>query len=572
MNEIIRERVAAFREKAELPDLDDAKLFEAFAAHCVLHQFHEDEFNAGQHRTGGGNDLGVDAWGIVINGDLFSDLDGVKSAVESSREMNVVVIVLQAKQSQNFEGKVVSDLADNLRQICGRAPIAYTASPEVQELHEAIGLIYDNHQKLPDHSPRLEVRYVHCGDEANADLEGKCRSAEAALDELGRFQSIRFEAVGWRRLNQLYQRSQRKINVAFEWPSKVAIPAIAGVKEAWMGTIPASVFVERLLVDTGGSIRKFLFEDNIRDFQGESNEVNIGIAETLADPVKRKRFVVLNNGITVIARSFGISGSECHMSDFQIVNGCQTGHVLFEHRDQLTDDVHLKLTVIETEDEVMSDTITVATNRQTQIPAEDLRANRQIHREIEDFFLTQRAPRDLYYERRSGQYDARSVTMTRVVKQNQLVQAYASVFRGHAFEATRTAKLRRDPVVRIFHPEGHAVAYYTAAAAWYQVEWLFRNNRVEGKWRPARFMLMAAVVAKFSKGAKLPQGRAKAERHCEGLLAQIWDRDEVERLVSLMVGRLERMTDAESSKQRLSDLARTRGFTDRFLKEAAGVE
>ncbi|GAA2260092.1 AIPR family protein [Glycomyces scopariae] len=571
MNEIIRERIAAFREKAELPELDDAKLFEAFAAHCVLHQFHEDEFNAGQHRTGGGNDLGVDAWGIVVNGDLYSDLDGVKGAVESSREMNVVVIVVQAKRSANYEGKVVADLADNLRQICGRAPIAYTASPEIRELHEALGLVYDHHQKLTENSPRLEARYVHCGEEANADLERKCRSAEAALDELGRFHSIRFEAVGWRRLSQLYQRSQRKINVAFEWPSKVAIPAIAGVKEAWMGTIPASVFVERLLVDEGGSIRKFLFEDNIRDFQGESNEVNSGIAETLADPARRKRFVVLNNGITVLARSFDISGSECHMSDFQIVNGCQTGHVLFAHREQLAD-VHLKLTVIETEDEVMSDAITVATNRQTQIPAEDLRSNRQIHREIEEFFQTGHAPRDLYYERRSGQYDARSVTMTRVVKQNQLVQAYASVFRGQAHEATRPAKLRRDPAVRIFHPEGHAVAYYTAASIWYQVEWLFRNNRVEGRWRPARFMLMAAVVARFSGGAALPAGRAKAERFCEGLLAQIWNRDEVERLVSLMVGRLEAMAEADPSTQRLSDLVRTKGFTERFLKEAAGVE
>jgi hypothetical protein len=572
VNEIIRERIAAFRETAELPELDDAKLFEAFAAYCVLHQFHEDEFNAEQHRTGGGNDLGVDAWGIVINGDLFSDLDGVKAAVESSREMNVVAIVVQAKQSASYEGKVVSDLADNLRQICGRGPIAYTASPEIRELHEALGLIYDHHQKLTENSPRLEAWYVHCGEEANADLAKKCRSAEAALDGLGRFHSIRFEAVGWRRLGQLYQRSQRKINVAFEWPSKVAIPAIAGVKEAWMGTMPASVFVERLLVDEGGSIRKFLFEDNIRDFQGESNEVNSGIAETLADPAKRKRFVLLNNGITVIARSFDISGSECHMSDFQIVNGCQTGHVLFAHRDQLADDVHLKLTVIETEDEVMSDAITVATNRQTQIPAEDLRANRQIHREIEEFFQTRKAPCDLYYERRSGQYDSRSVTMTRVVKQNQLVQAYAAVFRGYAHEASRTAKLRRDPAVKVFHPEGHAVAYYTAASAWYQVEWLFRNNRVEAKWRPARFMLMAAVVARFANGATLPAGRVKAERFCEGLLARVWNRDEVERLVSLMVGRLEAMTEADASKQRLSDLARTRGFTDRFLAAVADVE
>ncbi|SDE07027.1 AIPR family protein [Glycomyces harbinensis] len=572
MNEIIRERLAAFRAGHELPELDDAKLFETFAAYCVLHQFHEERFEPELHRTGGGNDLGVDAWGIVINGDLHHDLAGVRQAVEANREMNVVVIALQAKTSASAEGKVVADLADNLRQICARSPISYTASPEVMELHEALGLIYDHQHRLTEHSPRLEVRYVHCGQEANVDLLEKCRSAESAIDEIGRFQSVRFAAVGWRELDRLYKLTNRKVKAKFDWPNRSAIPAMEGVKEAWVGTIPASEFVERLLVDEGGSIRKFLFEDNLREFLGQSNEVNDGIAQTLADPVKRKRFAVLNNGITVIATSFDTSGNECHMSRFQIVNGCQTGHVLFENRDKLTDDVHVKLTVIEPESEGIAADITIATNRQTEIASDDLRADQKIHRDIEEYFLIQRQPRDLYYERRSGQYDARSVTMTRVIKQSQLIQAYASVFRGHVHEASRTAKLRSDPALRIFHADSHPIAYYTAAAIWYQVDWLLRNNHLDRKWKPARFMLMAAAVRRFAKGLDLPQSPRFAERHCEMLLKQIWNRDEVERLVCLMIPHLEKLLETEASKQRLHDLARTKGFTERFLEAVAEVE
>lgn len=572
MNEIIRERLSAFRNDQELPELDDAGLFETFAAYCVLHQFHEERFEPELHRTGGGNDLGVDAWGIVVNGDLYHDLSGVRHAVETSREMNVVVIVLQAKTSASAEGRVVADLADNLRHVCARRPIPYTASPEVAELHEALGLLYDHQHHFTEHSPRLEVRYVHCGQEANEDLEQKCRSAEAALDELGRFRSVRFAAVGWRELDRLCRLTSRKVKAKFEWPNRSAMPAMEGVKEAWVGTIPAAEFVERLLVDEGGSIRKFLFEDNLREFLGQANEVNDGIARTLADPAKRKRFAVLNNGITVIADSFDTSGNECHMSRFQIVNGCQTGHVLFENRDKLTDDVHVKLTVIEPEDEGIAAAITVATNRQTEIASDDLRSDQRIHRDIEAYFLIQAAPRDLYYERRSGQYDARSVTMTRVVKQSQLIQAYASVFRGHVHEASRTAKLRRDPELRIFHPESHPIAYYTAAAIWYQIDWLLRNRHLDRKWKPARFMLMAAAVRRFAKGLPLPQSPKFAKRHCEALLEQIWNRDEVERLVGLMIPHLEKLLEAETSGQRLNDLARTRGFTERFLRAVADVE
>ncbi len=572
MNEIIEELLATFRTERELPYLNGSELFEAFAAHCVLHQFHEERFAPDSHRTGGGNDLGVDAWGVVVNGELYHDLDGVKNAVEGLREMNVVVVVVQAKTSASAEGKVVSDLADNLRQICSRGAISYTASPEIVELHEALQVLYDHHHLNTVGSPRLEVRYVHCGPEANEDLAAKCRSAERTVEALQRFESVRFEAVGSRGLQRLYKLTNRKVKVAFKWPMKSPMPPMEGIRQAWMGTLPAGEFVENLLVDEGGSIRKFLFEDNLREFLGQSNEVNEGIAETLSDEVQRRRFAVLNNGMTVIARSFDTSGHECHMSDFQIVNGCQTGHVLFEHRGRLTDDVHVKLTVIEPEDEGIAGAITVATNRQTLIAKEGLSVGQQIHKDIEEYFQTSKPPRHLYYERRSGQYDAdRAITRTRVLKQSHLTQSYAAVFCGRAHEATRPAQLVKDPKLRIYHPESPPIAYYTAASIWYQVDWLLRNHRIDRRWKPARFLLMAAVAQQLTEGAKLPRSPRRARALCDGLLERVWDRDVVERLVCAMVPHLEHLWSSESGRQRLGDLVRTKGFCEKFLRSVTGV-
>lgn len=568
VNEVVGEMLTAFREAEELPDLNDADLFEAFAAHCVLHQFHEERFAPEAHLTGGGGDLKVDAWGIVVNGELFHDLDGVKNAVEGLREMNVVVVAVQAKRSTSAQGQVVADLADNLRQICSRGEITYTAAPEIRELHAALGVIYDQHHCNAIGSPRLEVRYVHCGPEANADLKEKCRSAERSLDELGRFESVRFEVVDFRGLRRLYQLTGRKVRVDFNWENRVPMPPMEGIRQAWTGTMPARDFVGDLLVDDGGSIRKFLFEDNVRPFLGEANEVNEGIAETLADPMRRKRFAVLNNGITVIARSFDTSGQECHMSDFQIVNGCQTGHVLFERRDLLTQDVHVKLTVIEPEPEVegITSEITLATNRQNTVAKENLAADQTIHRDIEAYFETTKAPRNLYYERRSGQFDSnRSVTKTKVLKQSQLVQAYASVFGDHAFEATRPSVLLKNARLRIFHPDSEPIVYYTAASIWYQMEWLLRNNRVDRRWKPARYLLMAAVARRLTGGEPLPHHPRQARKYCEALLDRIWDREEVERLVGDMVPYLERLLGSDQTGQRLNDLARTKSFAERFM-------
>ncbi|WP_100448066.1 AIPR family protein [Glycomyces xiaoerkulensis] len=567
MNEIVQERLRHFQAERELPDLDEPQLFEVFAAHCVLHQFHEERFAPDAHQTGGGNDLGVDAWGIVVNGELYHDLDGVKNAAESFREMNVVVVAVQAKTSTSAEGKVVADLADNLRQICGREPIAYTASPEILELQQALHVLYDHHDRNAVGSPRLEAWYVHCGGDPNEDLLAKCRSAERTVEALDRFESVSFEVAGSRRVQRLYQRSNRKVRASFDWPSKIGMAGMDGVKQAWTGMLPASELVGRILVDEGGSIRKFLFEDNLREYLGQSNEINDDIARTLADEAQRKRFAVLNNGITVIAESFDASGENCTLADFQIVNGCQTGHVLFENRHQLTDDVQVKLTVIETEDESIAEAITQATNRQTLIAKESLAADPQIHRNIEAYFRTSVPPRDLYYERRAGQFDGdRSVTRTRVLNQNQLTQSYAAVFRNRVHEATRPAKLLKDDKLAVYRTDTPPIAYYTAASIWYQVDWLLRNNRVDRIWKPARFLLMAAAVHRLSGGRRPPATPRKTKAYCDELLERIWDREKVERCVEALIPDLDRHWRSEAPGHRLAELVRTKGFTDRFLR------
>ncbi|MCH7230892.1 AIPR family protein [Glycomyces sp. L485] len=570
MDQVIEELLASFRERHELADLAGDELFESFAAHCVLHQFHEESFAPDAHRVGGGNDLGIDAWGIVVNGDLHHDLDGVKEALEREREFNAVVIIVQAKTSASMEGKVIADLADNLRQVCDRDEIVYTASPEIRELQQALRAIYDRHQYNAAGSPRLEVRYVTCGGDPNEYLEEKCRSAERTVDALGRFDRVRFECIGARRLQRLYALANRKVRVNYLWANKSAMPPMKGVKQAWIGMLPAKVFVGDILADEGGSIRNFLFQDNLRPFLGMTNEVNTGIRQSLEDPVGRGRFAVLNNGITVIAQSFTSSGHECHMTDFQIVNGCQTGHVLFECRNLLTDDVHVKLTVIEPEGEDIVSRIVVATNKQTDITRENLAANETIHRDIEDYFKTTKTPRDLYYERRSNQFDTdTSITKTRIIKQGRLTQSYAAVFLGLPHRATRPTELLRDKKIRLYRDDHHPIAYYTAAAIWYQVEWLLRNQRLDRKWKPMRFLLMAALGQRLSGGRRLPSNPRKAKAHCEQILETVWDRARVEQLVCSLAPVLERLCEAEGTGRSLGDLSRTKTFADRFLQAAS---
>jgi hypothetical protein len=72
----------------------------------------------------------------------------------------------------------------------------------------------------------------------------------------------------------------------------------------------------------------------------------------------------MNNGITIIARNLTHTGRKFHVEDFQIVNGCQTTHVLYDQRDNLSDDVLVPLRLICTQDEdVIQDVIKQQINR-----------------------------------------------------------------------------------------------------------------------------------------------------------------------------------------------------------------
>src|SRR5712664_4882979 len=70
-----------------------------------------------------------------------------------------------------------------------------------------------------------------------------------------------------------------------------------------------------------------------------------GAAQTLQSDRKR-RFVLMNNGVTIIARNMTHTGSKFVIEDFQIMNGCQTSHVLFDHASDLDESVLIPLRLI----------------------------------------------------------------------------------------------------------------------------------------------------------------------------------------------------------------------------------
>jgi hypothetical protein len=170
-----------------------------------------------------------------------------------------------------------------------------------------------------------------------------------------------------------------------------------------------------------------LFEDNIRLYLGEENDINRKILQTALSK-ENSQFWYLNNGITIVCEAMEYqpraSSPRVRMKNPQIVNGGQTSHALFEAArsdSNRISDVRLLVRVIETADRSFTNRVAEATNSQTPIRSRDIRSNDAIQVKIENSLIGA----GYFYERKNDQHIMQS-SEKRIdaVKLGQIILSY----------------------------------------------------------------------------------------------------------------------------------------------------
>ncbi|MGW7354225.1 AIPR family protein [Streptomyces sp. NPDC054784] len=573
MDRITAGLVKQFQRERGLKSLTESEVFEDFAGFCVISSYFEDEFDPEDFRMGSGGDLGVDVAAIIINGDLLLDAADVRAAVAQARTLDIRFIITQAKTSQGFEAKVLTELTDNLVELFTADVLEYPASPEIANLKECLEEIYADLGKLSRGLPDISVRYASTGQVGDRMLEVKRKSAVSRLDETNFFNEVNVEPLGARELRDLYQRATSAVSAEFTMPKRITLPKMTLVDQAFLGILPANDLV-RIITDPGGGIRKTLFFENVRDFQ-DYNPVNLDIQRTVRDANNRERFAVLNNGITIVTRELTLAGDDIHIRDFQIVNGCQTCHVLFDEKDSLTEGVHVNVRLIQTREENVITEITTATNKQTAVTDEDLQARETFHKELEGLFQSYTEGERLYYERRSRQYSSQqSVEKTRIITRSSLTRTYASMFLNEPSRAGRYYKeLKESRDSDLFQPGQSSLAYYTSAATGWRIEWLFRNKRIDRSYTPAKYQLMMGVKTYILGIGDLPQGKRLADRECQKILDVIWNQTAAEELIQKLIPAVDIAARFEDSSGVITrDTVRTQRFTENLRREVQKLD
>ena len=143
----------------------------------------------------------------------------------------------------------------------------------------------------------------------------------------------------------------------------------------------------RELIKLDGISNQSLFIHNVRGPLGKTN-VNKAIAASVRDPQLHKKFPLFHNGITIIAGEIEATNEKLTISDYFVVNGCQSLTSLFVNQKGVTDNLYVLTKFIKVEPtSSLAKQITEFSNNQNGVKPRDFKANSSPQIRLQNEFM-----------------------------------------------------------------------------------------------------------------------------------------------------------------------------------------
>lgn len=537
MDKIIQSYMGDFLKSHEIAEKRESQQFEMFASYCAISQQYGEQFCINDIITGAGGDCGIDGIAVIANGTLINSKEEIDDLIDINKKISeLVFIFVQAKTSSTFSSSEMGTFGAGVVDFFSETP-RFPRNEFIKEKYFISEYIFQKFVFLKE-KPKCHLYYISTGKWVD---DPHCVARKDIiindLNELNIFSTIQFVPVDADLLQKFYRNTIDVAETEINFEEKVLLPEISHVKQSYLGYLDFEEYL-KLIVGENGEIRKSVFYDNVRDYQGE-NDVNNEIAETIK--VASEKFVLLNNGVTIICKQLSNLRNKFTLTDYQIVNGCQTSHVLYYNRPIVGAAIQIPVKIIETEDEETISAIIKATNRQTEVTDEQLIALGEFHRKLEAFYNTYTGNQRLYYERRSKQYNSvTDIEKVRIISISTQIKAAASMFFDKPHLASRYYGRLLRSVDGIFSKEHKLLPYYTCAFLLYRLEYLFRNKMLPAQYRKYRYHMLMLVKYDFCKG-KVPELNAnKMDNLCNDILQCANDSATLVQEISKIIGVIDR--------------------------------
>ena len=244
-------------------------------------------------------------------------------------------------------------------------------------------------------------------------------------------------------VTKILENKVNKVNGRIQFIDRQHFEKSAGNIRTVIGAVAATDIIE-LIKDqnSGDSINEQVFNENVRVYK-PTHRVNIAIIDS-ANETNNYQFFYLNNGITILCEKADYAPNTrsplVSLTNFQIINGGQTSHSLFEvykTSPEKLSSIELLVRVCEADsDDPISQKISETSNNQIPVGSRDLHSNDLIQQKLQDEFETL----GYFYERKPNQH---SEQLKNKVLSNEIL---GQLFMAYHLEMPSEAKNSKSKV------------------------------------------------------------------------------------------------------------------------------
>jgi len=510
-----------FSDEFQLSDLKDDKKFEYLINYLVVSKYHPDAFSERSDLDGLVVDekgqFGLDAIAFIVNNNLVVGVEDI-STYARSKTLDVEMVFIQSKTADKC------DSGDLLKTIQATKAFLNESDEYVEmnqnmlnakEIYKSL-FNYRNFQYCTGNSPRCHIYFVTASKEWEKGLISNiCSSNEEEIRKTSNdIKEVNIDVLGSNYILDAYNEIKNRAKVSVNLKNCVILEKIAKVKEAYIGYLTGDDYL-KIIEDNNGDLRRRIFYDNVRDYQGIDNNVNRDIRKTLSNSETRDKFVLLNNGVTIITKSLVSQGSnQYELSDFQIVNGCQTSNEIYNCNKNVNQ-IYVPVKIIYTTDTDLIGSIVKSTNRQSPVPEEAFIALNRFHKNLQMLFseYSKKMPIEMFYERRSGE---ESDVKNRHGKYQDvtlhgLIRAFVSVYMQKPYmvykmNPANILNAEKDKLFKEDHPED---IYYFASYFFAKFVFMQQEGKFNGHDYRYRFYIIMVVRMLIVQDIDVPSFSSK---------------------------------------------------------------
>lgn len=569
MDRITESLITELLTNLEISSESESKDFEKLSNYTVVSNEYNKTFDIESLTVGDGNDTGIDGIAIIVNGQLVETTDEVDDLLEKNNSLEIEYLFVQSKTSSSFDSGDINTFLFGVLDFFATKP-KLVRNDDIKKFAEVSNYIVSKAPRFKE-NPTIKLYYITTGKWTNdTNLKAVIDNGVSNLEQTNLFEKVLFNPFGARGLATAYRKTKESISTTIHFSNRITLPKINGVSQAYIGLLPYTEFL-KIVSDNDDNLLN-VFEDNVRDFQGDNNDVNGGIATTLNND-DSEIFSVLNNGVTIVASTISPTGDQFTIFDYQIVNGCQTSNVLYNHRKGLNiNKVNIPVKLIATTDDEVKTRITLATNNQTPIKKEQLAALTQFQRSLEQYYNSYSGDSKIYYERRAKQFNSdNSVLKSKVITVPYQIKSFAAMFLDEPHNVTSffgtIVKRLNEGKAQIFNNDHAYSPYYTSSFAYYKLESFFRKGSIDTSFKKVRFhILMLFRILNEKENIPPLNSARKMDKYCSELLSILNDDVKALKAFKKCTEIIENSGFDKSDRQNLKLLPKTRILID-FAKK-----